>query len=515
MNLKPSMELAGQNLLNCLWPTHNNLPYWSVTCDHDYRAHVSFSAPWHNLGRWWDAVLLLEHATDFVIPGNLEAAMLGNLHRFFDNPDHLCITPPDWERIAPGTDLHSLRESLLALNALVRFRHSRWAAEKGHRMLETILKMSRLDGSWDLAQSDHFRRTEYSGIPTATTTHGRLIEALVWFYEVTGDALALELADRFARYHLEHSTQPDGQLHLHPSEYTEVRGQPHTHSYLGTLRGLLLFGELTRQHEYVEAVATTYRVTVRQMIKQSGFVSHDLSADNRGETSSPGDAAQLALWLARLGHTEYLDDAERIVRTRLIPAQITESPGLHPPEDGVTDEHLHPDELIVGAIGGMHREPHAGKNSVTDINAACLHTLVDIYGHIAVRTEAGVTVNFHFDTEDENVRVKSLREQEAKVTVVAKKRDNLLIRVPGWTPPESVKFVVNGNAFTPVRLGNYAAIPRDLLPGEIILRYALPAHTSLEETDGVEYEFAWQGDEVIGIAPNSDFFPFYSTRKSA
>ena len=508
MNLKPTMELAGRNLLQCLCPTRNYLPYWSLTADREYRAQVSFSSPGHNIGRWWDAMLRLEDAIGYAIPAHLEGAMLQNLYRFFDNPDHLCFAPLDWEGVKPEFDLHSLREGLLALNALVRYRNSRWAAKEGHRMLETLLRISRPDGSWDLEKIDYYHRTEKPHRPLIpANTNGRLIEALVWFYEATGDPLALKLADRFACYHLVNTTHEDGRLNM-------ASKPDHTHSYLGTLRGLLLFGELTGQQKYIDVVAATYQVTVRRMIKQSGFVSHDLGQDNRGETTSPGDAAQRALWLARRGYTEFLDAAERIIRARLIPAQITESPGLQPlMEDEGKEEFVNLDERIIGAIGGMHREPHAGKNSVTDITAACLHTLVDIYRHIVVRTNAGLTINFHFDYKDEQTAMTCERQDEARVTVVAKVRDNILIRIPAWTPRDSVQVVVNGRSVTPEMIGHFAHVSRDMLPGEIVLRYGLPVFMTVEETDGVAYELAWRGDEITGISPNSDFFPFYPTAK--
>ena len=95
------------------------------------------------------------------------------------------------------------------------------------------------------------------------------------------------------------------------------------------MRGLLLYGELTGQHEYIDTVAATYRKTVRTRLKPSGFISHDMDKDRKGETTSPGDAAQLALWLAaRHGYAEFFDDVERIVRARLLPCQITATPGL-------------------------------------------------------------------------------------------------------------------------------------------------------------------------------------------
>ena len=493
-------------MLNCLCPTRNYVPYWHLLVNRDYTAQFNFSWPAHNIGRWWDAVLRLESAIDFTIPAELESAMLENLRTFVDNPDGLCYAPSDsgWGDL----ELHSLRETMLAFNALVRYRNSRWAAQKGHKMMETVKRVSSEDCSWDFEKLDYYHRVrkeagkDWTTIHGSTASNGRMIEGLVWFYEATGDPLALELADRFASYLLANATSPDG-------EFNATTNPGHTHSYFGTLRGLLLFGEITRQRKYIEAVAATYRVTVRRMVKESGFTPHDIGKDSGGETTSPGDAAQLALWLARSGYTQFLDDAERIVRVRLLPSQITEIPELRPTADDEEDEHRNLADRVVGAMGGCHWEPHAAKQAVTDVTAAGLHSLIDIYNNIAVPTGVGLTVNFHFNYEDDAVQITSEREHDATVRIVVKNQQDVMVRVPGWTPADSVQFTVNGKRATPLMIGNFAYLPGHLLPGEIVLKYGLPVRTIIEKTSEVEYKMVWRADECIGISPNSDFFAFY------
>ena len=89
----------------------------------------------------------------------------------------------------------------------------------------------------------------------------------MWFFETTGDPLALDLANAFGKYHLEHSTCLGGGICAPPPK--------HTHSYFSTLRGLLLLGELAGQRIYIQRVAETYETTVRRAVKESGFISHD------------------------------------------------------------------------------------------------------------------------------------------------------------------------------------------------------------------------------------------------
>jgi hypothetical protein len=160
LTLAESLRLAGGNLLTNLNPEDNYLPYWTMTIRPDYMADFGKWWPAHNIGRWLDAMLRLEDAIGFEIPKAIETAMVENTRRFFDNPDHICLNPysgpldavtdnknHDW-------DLHSLREGLLALNALARWRKNDWAATMGRQMIQSIDGKLRDDGTWDLEKFD-------------------------------------------------------------------------------------------------------------------------------------------------------------------------------------------------------------------------------------------------------------------------------------------------------------------------------------------------------------------------
>jgi hypothetical protein len=484
VHLRASMNLAGENLLLCLDPTQNYLPLRSINVDpqaENLLASYDGCLPRHDLGRWWDAMLRLEATTGFVIPAHIEGAALENLHRYFDNQFHVLRHPgrPD-----DGFDHHSFRENLLALNALVRFRNSAWARQKGEAMVDAILS-----GATPLPFPNH-------------VLSGRMIEAVVWFYEATGHAGALELADRLARAHLDDVTRADGSMTLEKG---------HMHSYLNTLRGLLLFGELTGQRHYIDRVAVTYDKTLRKRIFRSGFMPHDIGGD-KGETSSPGDVAQIALWLAtRHGYTELFDDVERIVRARILPSQVTEPVRLKPREETSDDKHRDLETRILGGYGGCHRQPHGWKIVTTDVTAADIHTLVDIHDHIAVVDESGIRVNFHFDYEDASIRMESDRRETARVELEPRAKKNLLVRIPRWVPPDSVSITVDGTAYEAKRVGDFVLVSRDVLPAPVVMTYALPVRVEKESIAGVDYEFWWRGDEVLGVRPNDGPLPFYPT----
>lgn len=461
-------------------------------------------------------MLRLEAATGFAIPGDLEGAMWRNLAWLTDNPDGLLFVPPGVDWAKPRFELHSLRECLLAFNALVRFRSSSWAAERGHHMLETMRKVIRPDGTVAYQELHHYGYVRGDGIDSdvlslggdMTGSTGRFIEALVWFYEATGDSLAVEIADLLGKYHLEHTLNRDGSMR---AEIVDPASIGHTHSYLGTLRGLLLYGLLTRQREYVDAVAKSCRHAVPSIVKESGWAPHDLgrlrfpdpTGNPRPDSASAGDAVQLALWLARhADHVDLYDDAERWVRARLIPAQITE-------QDRSSSIEITP-KMLGG--WGIHGLPHGRKASILDVTAAVLHTLVDVREHITERTEAGRFVYLHLDHESPELRITSRRTTSAQVVVVMRQPDNLFLRIPRWAARESLRLTIQGREVRPRLVGSFLFVPRGDMGGEaeIVLRYPLPAHETEERMPaGQTYRFLWRGDEIIGINPQDERLPFY------
>ena len=115
--------------------------------------------------------------------------------------------------------------------------------------------------------------------------------------------------------------------------------------------------------------------------------------DNRGETASPGDAAQLALWLAtRHGFTEYLDDVERIVRARILPSQVTETPPLHVATPGARKD-ADPSRRLESrrstpplhvAIPGVRKDANPGRRLESRRSTPPLHVAI-----LGARKDAG------------------------------------------------------------------------------------------------------------------------------
>jgi len=512
LTLVQSMELAGQCHLAWLDPARDYMPSGGYEVAHD-------------TGRWWDAMLRLEHTTGFVIPPQLEGAMLRNLQVLTGNPDGLLMNDidVDWMRENTFINPHNYREGLLAFAALVKYRDNHWAKQAGRRLLETMDRCIDDNGWFDYSLLHCWGKVPYStddshplppksGWYDSTGDLGRGLEGVLAFYEATGMALALDVADRIARLQFATAIHPDGAPRR---EIFVPENVGHNHSYLGTLRALLRYGLLTGQRQYVDVIAGTYQKSIwENNITESGWTPHDLgksrfpnaAGDPVGETASCGDVAQIALWLAlEAGMPQLLDDVERLVRCRILPAQVTPADVENSDNAGVT---LGPREI---GAWGAHNGPY-NKGWIIDVIAAVLHTLTDIYASIVTPCPGGLKINLHLTSSLPEVEIVSTRTEAATLTVTPRITGNILIRIPGWTPRESLKLTVAGRD-CPLRfIDNYLLIQaEDLVAGEpIALNYALPERMTTETfASGNEYRLKWRGDDVVGVSPHETPLAIY------
>ena len=469
----------------------------------------------HDAGRWWDAMLRLQATTGFAIPPHLETAMLDNFRVMTDNPAGLLTNDSRLEDLK-GTaqaNPHNFRESMLAFSGLVRHRGHDWSRRQGQRLVETTGQLLEPDGQMDYERLaalmkmplnqdiSMIQRSPAGQWFDATCSTGRAIEGFIRFHEATQDDRAMALAARLAKVHLRNLVRPDGKV---PPELLDRNHVGHNHSYLGTLRGLLLYGLSSGNKEYVEGVSRTYRQgLLGTVVSESGWTPHDLGksrfpnedGDPVGEHGSCSDMVQLALWLGlRAGQPELLDDVERLIRARLLPSQIVDP--ANPRQHGAWGVYGHP----------------YGKGCILDVFAAVLHVLTDVYLSVVTRAADGsVSVNLHFTLDAPAAAVQSSRAERGRTRVLLKQAGALRIRVPGWAPRATIRLIADGKPLPLNWDGHYLRVPAEALPpgAAVDLEYDLPQRHSVETmpVSHRQFRLVWRGDEVVECDPAVPIYP--------
>jgi len=472
-----------------------------LTAQYQFRPHCTG----HNVGRWWNAFLRLQVCTGFEIPPAIEAAMLDNTWALSANPTGILLEDPDPADVSTWY-IHSYRETMLALGLLVKYRSSERAHHQGLKAVAQMQKASLDLTQWDLSLCDpalaHLKPSGRGGEPTYT--HGRAIEGLLCFHDATGEPKILEEAERLAAFHFEHIINSDGSLAAGCGH--------HTHSYLNTIRGLLLYAHLSGQEERLAAIYTTYKNAISAMITRSGFVAHDIGARFGGDIASAGDIAHIALLLwDHFKDPLLLEDAEKIVRSRLLPAQVTQTMALGQMEVDARDCNQNLPGRFIGAIGGS--VGHAGgQTCVTDFTASALHCLIELYERTVDIEDDCIRVNFHFDFAGSGVRINSVRsESEAHLTVLNETAKSVYLRIPSWAPKSSLRLTRDGREIYIETSEGYACVSTEGSPTRIELQYALPEFTTEEPwrdeaaiQDSIT--FKWRGDQIYEADPVGHYF---------
>ncbi len=500
MNVKDRLLLTGRNLLGSLSRDDGYLPYWHMAVDGELRAMYQFRprCTGHNVGRWWNAMLRLERAAGFEIPVEMEAAMLENSRRLSDNASGIFLEDVD-PRDPATWYIHSYRESMLSFGLLVECRGSERAAEWGQRAIEGMSCASRDLTKWRFSFDGGPERAKHGNSAAPAYTHGRAIEGLLCFHAATGAPAALEEAERLAEFHFGYVLNADGSL--------AGGSGHHTHSYLNTLRGLLMLAVLQGSRERQERIYKTYRDAVSGMITRSGFVTHDIGNRYGGDIASAGDIAHVALLLWDLfADPGLLDDAERIARTRLFPAQVREPVPIRPAvADDPRDCYRDLPNRFVGTIGGSVGHV-SGQTCVTDFTAATLHSLIELWTRTVDVEEEIVRVNFHFNREVPGVGVRAERDENGgRVIVVNRTGKELRLRFPGWADECTCSVTVDGRPVETTVENGFVVVAQGEVATTTELRFAVPEYEEeeLSRDPSAEEEtvtFRWRGDEITGVS---------------
>lgn len=451
----------------------------------------------HNVGRWWEAALHLEEAVGWKIPQETQKMLHREIRWLMGNEWGLLLNDPEYFDEA-FLNFHNLREALLSLSMLVTHRDSRWARKAGYKLLNTIDRLYfRKDLTFEeiSEELDVFIKPAAMNTPTDedpyrafdyTTSTGRAIEGMLTFYKAIGDPLAKEVLEKAVAFHRTHTIQEDGMASPNICAGTHVG---HNHSYLGTLRGLLLYAIEYNDTALAETIYHTYKNALPGMsVTYSGFAPHDLGKlrfpDNNGDPSgdhaSCADVAYIAFLLAtECGYPELADDTERFIRARLLRSQI---------KDGENR----------GAWGIYCG--YFGEGDVMDVYALIADTLSRIKETYLCDDGNTLTVWLQFTGKTESAKLEVSRSERTELRFTFTERRKLRVRFPAWVDRNTCSFTnAEGKPF-PFDFDNafFTAEPDvDLC----VLSYHTPRTETVETTwvSGIRYRITWLGDDILSV----------------
>ena len=415
---------------------------------------------------------------------------------------------------------HNVREGFHALYALVKYRQSERARQMAEASIDAVFDLWETVDGWDEARlaGDH-GLSFYSDL-TFITGLARAIGPLVKYYRATAYEPALELATVLKDKAVAEFFTAGGAYDR------EVFGR-HTHSTTCVMSSLAQLADLTGDLALLHRVKDFYDNGLWRIRDALGWVIESSAPDSnpdRGEVNNTGDIVETALILGRHGYPEYYEDAERIVRCHMLPAQLRDVSFIeHPPnpngEDGlhnVADRHL-------GAFGFPAPYGHepVGADRVSfnmDIVGGSVASLCEVVREAARRDEAGHWVNLHFDHETDALKVESPY-TNSTMRVTLKEPGPLFVRIPSWTDegrievdgsPAPVLGIQTADPGTPRLAGGYLYVPRPAVGKPVSIAFPLPTREITLEHRTRHIRVRLRGDEVEAMdhhGADLTFFP--------
>ncbi len=504
------LELATQYLSGMIDKDRDDEPYFYIARRDDgtaFAGHaIEIGIP-HVTGRAIDALFFTEEVVGRPVPEHAEEIYTRYLLQCYDNEDSLpsFYHPETGKR---GVEFHNMREGLEGLTWLIKRRNNQKAKDFADKMLRTLASITDEKGMLSLELVKKIgREGVFQGIgDVQTTTAGRLVGPLVWYYKVTGDPLALELADKYARNVMERSFTKEGLL-------TDFAGN-HIHSITSSLSGILEYALVMKDEELTEKVWKVYEVGLREFYSSYGWCKEIAwTESDQGEVNQIGDLVQIQLLLAKEKDTRYYSQAEIFMRSALLPSQVLENDFIKENPSPKGDFERNMKGRIIGGFGfptpSAHLQAPDSPINTIDITQGAVQAICRFTQHIITQTPLGIQVNLLFSWENELAKVESFLPKEGKLVIHPKKPTNLLVRIPRCIVPSSLRARANGVEIEGKRFSEYLLLPNSSTKTEFLVTFAPERYETFEFINHKPYKINWFGEQVIGISPVSGIYPLF------
>ena len=508
-DIRSAIELGCKTMSSVFNADDNDIPFFaSEVLPNPQLSFSSVHGESHVPGRHLNALLTAEDVVGITI--DEEAIQKHSNAAFFSYSGSapLPLNRDDLTGPLINFNEHNIREGFHALFALVHYRGSDRAAEIAEASIAFLLELWKPKNGWDWDRLESEFGLRASKDHTFITGIARAIGPLAKYYTATQHGPALELAIILASKAMDEFFLSDG-------IYDPKKFGTHTHSTTCVMSSLAQLADITSDLSMLERVKAFYDNGLRQIRDEIGWVienSDDKSPPDRGECNNTGDIVETALIMGRYGYPEYFQDAERITRGHLLPAQLRDNSFIPEPANPSSKNGLH--DLAnrhQGAFGFPapygHR-PH-GLERISfnmDIVGGAVASLCEVLRESAVTNQRGHMVNMMFERQSEFLHVMA-NSDNSGVMATPLKSGPLSIRIPAWV--DQTKLRVNGSAKFQV-INGYILIAEPKLGEPVQVSYPVSESELVLRHRTREIRARLRGDTVVGMdnfGAELTFFP--------
>lgn len=365
-----------------------------------------------------------------------------------------------------------------------------------------------------------WRHAEEPRTDGTSEVKGVTILPLLRFYAATGYEPALNLAGGLIRFilHKAEGYELDGR-------FFKIKGfWGHFHSSTAVITGVIRYGLLTNQPEFVAWGRQTYEAA-KKWGTGFGWFPENIANCARCETCCITDMIELAILLGLYVDPVYLTDAERYGRNHLVESQylsLTWADRIVRKSTGYAAERRRVDDrdIVKRSLGGF-----AGWSAPNDLfdegafrmmqccNAAGTRALYDLW-HYAVDDDGRrVRVNMAFSRPAIWGDVVSFLPYVGRVDLHMKLPRVVSVRLPEWARRSEARVYVNESPVD-FRYERGYVLLEGVEAGDVVsVRYDLPLWSCTYTLGENTYIADFKGDTVVAIAPEGRFAPLYQRKR--
>ena len=398
---------------------------------------------------------------------------------------------------------HNVREGMHALYALVKYRNDDKARRIAESCIAAVFELWNPEHGWDAKQFERHGIVHLDRKANFVRTLPRVIGPLVKYYRTTGYGPALELAVVLKDKLLAEHFGEDGTYDI------SVQGT-HTHSIACVLSSLAQLAELTQDVVLLNRVKKFLDNGMWKLRDQVGWVVEKTGESavlrpDVGEGNSSGDLVESGLILGRYGYSDYFEDAERIIRSHVLPSQLRDIGFIEAaPNPENEDKRRDVARRVRGGWG--HAAPYGheplelegfpGVMFTLDIVGGVVASLCEAYRSVATFDEAGHHVNLLFDHETDRIKLESPY-THPHLRVTLKKPGTLWIRVPSWV--DRREMLIDGAVTEPRVTADTLLVIQQPVGQPVTVRYDLPVSTIVMKHRTRDIRARFRGDQVVAM----------------
>lgn len=497
-DLVGAIELGCQTMGRVFNADDDDIPFFAVSLLPKARMDFNwFHSESHVPGRHLNALLTAESVVGINIPEEVIAKHAAAAMFSYNGPIPL---PLNRDKIGGTLSRflpHNLREGMHALYALTRYRSSEEARLVAEASIQATRKFWKPRNDWDTdALNRIYGVTLIPLVDTFIVGIARMIGPLVKYHAVTGCDAAMDLALTLKNELIQGYFLPDG-------SFDSALFGSHTHSTTCVLSSLAQLADFTDDMDLFALVQAFYDNGLNELRDEIGWSIENCSLDStedRGESNNTGDIVETALILGRRVDPRYFHDAERIIRSHLLPSQLRDI-SFVPDGDGGDDGARDVGGRMRGAFGFPapygHRPLDSDKVPFNlDIVGGAVASLCEAARETVTYDGSVHHVNMLFDIENEDIRVTSPYVDDG-LRITLKRPGNLRVLLPSWADASNVW--LDGNATAWQVNDNHIEVI-DPKPGlSLIIRIPMPEQEIVLHHRTRDFTARLHGDEVVAM----------------